>query len=80
VRLWGDGHPSIALAHSDVLDGIGATATALDSRLRRVHRSDTGLLDELPGYAYQKTYRRRTTQARRPLMRRAALRHRLNRA
>lgn len=52
TQLWNDGHPGIARAHNDVLDGIRSTATALDSGLLRIHRSCTGLLDEIPGYAW----------------------------
>ncbi|MFM9368082.1 PBSX family phage terminase large subunit [Streptomyces sp. Da 82-17] len=52
TQLWTDGHPGVARAHNDVLDGIRSVATALDSGLLRVHRSCTGLLDELPGYAW----------------------------
>lgn len=52
AQLWADGHPGIARANNDVLDGIRSTATALDSGLLRVHRSCTGLLDELPGYGW----------------------------
>ncbi|MBL1095172.1 hypothetical protein [Streptomyces coffeae] len=35
-----------------MLDGIRSTATALDSELLRIHRSCTGLFDELPGHAW----------------------------
>ncbi|MFI0711709.1 PBSX family phage terminase large subunit [Streptomyces inhibens] len=52
TQLWVDGHPGVARANNDVLDGIRSTATALDSGLLRIHRSCTGLLDELPGYAW----------------------------
>ncbi|MFE1773749.1 PBSX family phage terminase large subunit [Streptomyces sp. NPDC059008] len=52
VQMWNDGHPGIARANNDVLDGIRSTATALDSGLLRIHRSCTGLLDELPAYAW----------------------------
>ncbi len=52
TQLWADGHPNIARAHNEVLDGIRTTATALDSGLLYVHRSCTGLLDEIPGYAW----------------------------
>ena len=52
TQLWADGHPGIARANNDVLDGIRSTATALDSGLLRIHRSCTGLLDELPAYAW----------------------------
>ncbi|ARF55994.1 MULTISPECIES: PBSX family phage terminase large subunit [Actinomycetes] len=52
TQLWADGHPGVARANNDVLDGIRSTATALDSGLLYVHRSCEGLLDELPGYAW----------------------------
>ncbi|MGW8374277.1 PBSX family phage terminase large subunit [Streptomyces sp. ODS28] len=52
AQLWADGHPGVARAHNDVLDGIRSTATTLDSGLLRVHRSCAGLLDELPAYAW----------------------------
>ncbi|MCL6302836.1 PBSX family phage terminase large subunit [Streptomyces kronopolitis] len=52
VQMWNDGHPGIARANNDVLDGIRSTATALDSGLLRIHRSCSGLLDELPAYAW----------------------------
>ncbi|MEV0115552.1 PBSX family phage terminase large subunit [Streptomyces sp. NPDC050844] len=52
TQLWADGHPGVARANNDVLDGIRSTATALDSGLLRVHRSCDGLLGELPGYAW----------------------------
>ncbi|MGY4988899.1 PBSX family phage terminase large subunit [Streptomyces nigrescens] len=52
VQMWNDGHPGIARANNDVLDGIRSTATTLDSGLLRIHRSCTGLLDELPAYAW----------------------------
>ncbi|MFI0906777.1 PBSX family phage terminase large subunit [Streptomyces sioyaensis] len=52
TQLWADGHPGIARANNDVLDGIRSTATALDSGLLRIHRGCTGLLDELPAYSW----------------------------
>ncbi|MFI6694978.1 terminase [Streptomyces sp. NPDC050433] len=45
-------HPGTAPARNDVLDGIRSVSTALDSGLLRIHRSCTGLLDELPGYEW----------------------------
>ncbi|QKW08053.1 PBSX family phage terminase large subunit [Streptomyces sp. NA04227] len=51
-QLWSDGHPNIARARNDVLDGIRTTSTALDSGLLRIHSLCTGLLDELPAYAW----------------------------
>ncbi|MCT9090600.1 PBSX family phage terminase large subunit [Streptomyces sp. ASQP_92] len=52
TQLWADGHPGIARADNTVLDGIRSVASALDSGLLRLHRSCTGLLDELPGYVW----------------------------
>ncbi|WP_286160454.1 PBSX family phage terminase large subunit [Streptomyces yunnanensis] len=52
TQLWTDGHPGIARARNDVLDGIRSVSTALDSGLLRVHSSCSGLLSELPGYAW----------------------------
>lgn len=52
VQMWNDGHPGIARANNNVLDGIRSTATALDSGLLRIHRSCSALLDELPAYAW----------------------------
>ncbi|MFC8095359.1 PBSX family phage terminase large subunit [Streptomyces sp. NPDC057301] len=52
AQMWSDGHPGVARAHNAVIDGIRSTANALDSRLLRVHRSCTGLLDELPAYVW----------------------------
>ncbi|GAU67674.1 putative phage terminase large subunit [Streptomyces sp. NBRC 110611] len=52
TQLWTDGHPGVTRARNDVLDGIRSVSTALDSGLLRVHSSCTGLLSELPGYAW----------------------------
>jgi PBSX family phage terminase large subunit len=52
AQLWTDGHPGVTRARNDVLDGIRSVSVALDSGLLRVHRSCTGLLSELPGYAW----------------------------
>lgn len=41
-----------APARNDILDDIRSVTTALDSGLMRIHRSCTGLLGELPGYAW----------------------------
>lgn len=56
TQMWSDGHPGVARANNDVLDGIRSVATALDSGLLRVHRSCTGLLDELPSYAWSEEH------------------------
>ncbi|AJC60152.1 terminase [Streptomyces sp. 769] len=52
TQLWTDGHPGIARARNEVLDGIRSVSTALDSGLLRVHSSCSGLLAELPGYSW----------------------------
>lgn len=51
-QLWTDQVPGIAPAVNDVLDGIRSVSTALGSGLLRFHRSCTGLLGELPTYAW----------------------------
>ncbi|MFF8290436.1 PBSX family phage terminase large subunit [Streptomyces sp. NPDC016309] len=51
-QLWTERVPGIAPAVNDVLDGIRSVSVALGSGLLRIHRSCTGLLGELPGYAW----------------------------
>ena len=51
-QLWQERVPNIAPAVNDVLDGIRSVGVALGSGLLRIHRSCTGLLGELPGYAW----------------------------
>jgi PBSX family phage terminase large subunit len=51
-QLWSDQVPGIAPAVNDVLDGIRSVSVALGSGLLRFHRSCTGLLGELPTYAW----------------------------
>lgn len=51
-QLWTERVPNIAPAVNDVLDGIRSVSVALGSGLLRIHRSCTGLLGELPGYAW----------------------------
>lgn len=51
-QLWSDGVPGVARALNDVLDGIRSVSVALGSGLVSVHRSCTGLLSELPSYAW----------------------------
>jgi PBSX family phage terminase large subunit len=51
-QLWTEKVPGIAPAVNDVLDGIRSVGVALGSGLLRIHRSCTGLLGELPGYAW----------------------------
>jgi PBSX family phage terminase large subunit len=52
TQLWQDGHPGIARANNDVLDGIRSVSSALAAGLLYVHESCEGLLEELPGYAW----------------------------
>ncbi|MER6360086.1 PBSX family phage terminase large subunit [Kitasatospora sp. NPDC001527] len=52
AQLWEDGHPGVARARNEVLDGIRSTSTALAADLLLVHRSCEGLLSELPGYVW----------------------------
>ncbi|MFJ9816171.1 PBSX family phage terminase large subunit [Streptomyces sp. NPDC101151] len=52
TQLWADGHPGVARAVNDVLDGIRSVSVALDSGLLRIHRSCAGLLAELPNYVW----------------------------
>lgn len=51
-QLWTERVPNIAPAVNDVLDGIRSVSVALGSGLLRIHRSCTGLLGELPTYAW----------------------------
>jgi len=51
-QLWSEKVPNVAPAVNDVLDGIRSVGVALGSGLLRIHRSCTGLLGELPGYAW----------------------------
>jgi PBSX family phage terminase large subunit len=55
TQLWADGVPGVAKANNDVLDGIRSVGVALGSGLVSVHRSCAGLLEELPGYAWDDT-------------------------
>lgn len=52
TQLWSDQHQGVARAKNDVIDGIRSVGTALGSGLLSVHRSCTGLIDEIPGYAW----------------------------
>ncbi|MFJ1995310.1 PBSX family phage terminase large subunit [Streptomyces asiaticus] len=52
TQLWSDGLPGVAKADNDVKDGIRSVGVALGSGLLSVHRSCTGLLAELPAYAW----------------------------
>jgi PBSX family phage terminase large subunit len=51
-QAYEDGFPNLAKATNDVVDGIRSVASLLAAGLLRIHRSCTGLLDELPGYVW----------------------------
>ncbi|MGW8762359.1 PBSX family phage terminase large subunit [Streptomyces sp. NPDC055815] len=44
--------PNIARAQNEVVDGIRSVASLLAAGLLRVHRSCTGLIEEMPGYVW----------------------------
>lgn len=53
TQAWSDGTvPNIAKARNDVVDGIRSVSSALAAGILRIHRSCTGLLEELPGYVW----------------------------
>jgi hypothetical protein len=52
TQLWSDGLTGVTPAVNDVLDGIRSVSVALGSGLLSVHRSCTGLIDEIAGYAW----------------------------
>ncbi|MFJ7337869.1 PBSX family phage terminase large subunit [Streptomyces sp. NPDC101116] len=52
TQAYEDGFPNLAKATNDVGDGIRSVASLLAAGLLRIHRSCTGLLDELPGYVW----------------------------
>ncbi|MGW0933136.1 PBSX family phage terminase large subunit [Streptomyces sp. NPDC002644] len=53
TQAWSDGTvPNIARARNEVVDGIRSVSSALAAGILRIHRSCTGLLDELPGYVW----------------------------
>lgn len=52
AQAYEDGFPNIAKAKNEVVDGIRSVSTAFAAGLLRVHRSCTGLLEELPGYVW----------------------------
>ncbi|MGW3442186.1 PBSX family phage terminase large subunit [Streptomyces sp. NPDC001076] len=52
TQLWSDGVQGVAKADNEVKDGIRSVSVALGSDLLHVHRSCTGLLTELPSYAW----------------------------
>lgn len=51
-QLWHDGVPGVAKAVNDVLDGIRSVAMAMGAGRLFVHRSCHGLIEEIPGYAW----------------------------
>jgi PBSX family phage terminase large subunit len=51
-QLHRDNTPSVMPADNTVLDGIRAVAGLFSADRLRVHRSATGLIDELPGYSW----------------------------
>lgn len=52
AQAYEDGLPNVAHAKNEVIDGIRSVSTAFAAGILRVHRSCTGLLDELPGYVW----------------------------
>ncbi|MEV4036381.1 PBSX family phage terminase large subunit [Streptomyces umbrinus] len=52
TQMWQDGHPGLARATNDVVDGIRSVAALLAADRLLVHASCAGLLDELPGYSW----------------------------
>ncbi|MFF0860913.1 PBSX family phage terminase large subunit [Nonomuraea sp. NPDC003560] len=52
TQLWRDQFVGVVEANNSVLDGIRTVSTLLGADQLRIHRSCTGLLDELPGYSW----------------------------
>lgn len=52
TQLWSDGVPGVARADNDVKDGIRSVSTAFGEDILSIHRSCTGLLEELPAYVW----------------------------
>ncbi|MFK0124897.1 PBSX family phage terminase large subunit [Streptomyces nigra] len=52
TQLWSDGVPGVAKADNEVKDGIRSVSTAFGANILSVHRSCTGLLEELPAYVW----------------------------
>ncbi|MBW5420282.1 PBSX family phage terminase large subunit [Streptomyces sp. BG9H] len=52
TQLWADGMPGVAKANNDVKDGIRSVSTAFGEDVLSIHRSCTGLLQELPSYVW----------------------------
>ncbi|MGI5450568.1 PBSX family phage terminase large subunit [Streptomyces sp. CA-243310] len=55
TQMWQDGAPGLARANNSVVDGIRSVSSLLAARRLLVHRSCTGLLEELPGYSWDPT-------------------------
>ncbi|MEU0199143.1 MULTISPECIES: PBSX family phage terminase large subunit [unclassified Streptomyces] len=51
-QLHRDNTPGVVPAENTVLDGIRTVASLLAADRLRIHRSCTGLIDELPGYSW----------------------------
>ncbi|GAA3237218.1 PBSX family phage terminase large subunit [Streptomyces lavendulae] len=54
-QMWQDGAPGLARADNRVVDGIRSVSSLLAAGRLLVHRSCTGLLEELPGYSWDPT-------------------------
>ena len=52
TQMWQDGHPGLARARNDVVEGIRSVAALLAAGRLLVHESCSGLLAELPGYSW----------------------------
>lgn len=52
TQAYEDGFPNLAKARNEVADGIRDVASLLAAGLLRVHRSCTGLIEEMPGYVW----------------------------
>jgi PBSX family phage terminase large subunit len=52
TQLWSDGVPGVAKADNEVRDGIRSVSTAFGENVLSIHRSCTGLLEELPAYVW----------------------------
>ncbi|MFF6829632.1 PBSX family phage terminase large subunit [Streptomyces longwoodensis] len=52
TQLWSDGLPGVAKADNEVKDGIRSVSSAFGADLLSIHRSCTGLLEELPAYVW----------------------------
>ena len=52
MQLYEDGHPDLAKASNDVLDGIRTVASLLDNGQLFISSTCTKLIEELPGYRW----------------------------